>query len=241
MLEISFESDAKAGGTLLMDEERVRALTKLSPSGIAITQSFLPDRERVESFIASTYRREYGSVIAHHYPMLMNVHDSSGTVLAAVGFRLASEERLFLEQYLPQPVESCVGAAFEHSIGRETIVEIGNLGSAGRGASLFLFVALAAYLRAQSLDFAVVTGTLSMRRLLTSFGIEFLELHHADPAALVDKGVSWGSYYCRDPKVITGAIAPAYARLEPFLPAEHNGNLKQLFARVHPGIRKDVQ
>jgi hypothetical protein len=43
MLEISFQSDSKARGTLLMDEERV-ALTALSQSGIAITQSFLPDR-----------------------------------------------------------------------------------------------------------------------------------------------------------------------------------------------------
>jgi hypothetical protein len=100
MLEISFQSDSKARGTLLMDEERV-ALTALSQSGIAITQSFLPDRERVESFIATTYRREYGSLLAHHYPTLMSVHDSSGTVLAATGFRLASEDRLFLEQYLP--------------------------------------------------------------------------------------------------------------------------------------------
>ena len=150
MLEISFQSDATARGTLWMDEERVRALTTLSPAGIAITQSFLPDRERVANFIATTYRREYGSVIAHHYPTLMSVHDSSGTVLAAVGFRLASKERLFLEQYPPQPVETCVSKRFGlPGVTREAIVEIGNLGSAGRGASMFLFVALAAYLEAQ--------------------------------------------------------------------------------------------
>ena len=80
-----------------------------------------------------------------------------------------------------------------------------------------------------------------MRRLLASFGIEFLELGHADSAALVDRGISWGSYYRRDPKVIAGAIAPACAGLEPFLPTAHNGHLKELFARVHPYISKGVQ
>jgi Thermostable hemolysin len=80
-----------------------------------------------------------------------------------------------------------------------------------------------------------------MRRLLASFGIEFVKLAHADPALLVDNGVSWGNYYRRDPKVIAGAIEPAYLRLEPFLPAEHNGHLKELFARAHPCIRESLQ
>jgi hypothetical protein len=105
---------------------------------------------------------------------------------------------------------------------------------------VFLFVALAAYLRSQSLEIAVVTGTLNMRRLLASFGIEFVDLAHADPAILVDSGTSWGSYYRRDPKVIAGAIEPAYVRLEPFLPTEHNGHLKEQFSRVHPCIREPV-
>lgn len=153
--------------------------------------------------------------------------------------RLACEERLFLEQYLPRPIESCVGKVLKQSVRRQDIVEIGNLASAGAGASVFLFVALAAYLRSQSLEIAVATGTLNMRRLLASFGIEFLELGQADPAALRDSGVSWGGYYRRDPKVISGAIEPAYTRLEPFLPAKHN-DLDQLFARVHPCAREFV-
>jgi Thermostable hemolysin len=241
MLEISFNSDALVRGTLFMDEQRIRRLTDLLPSGISLTQGFGPDRERVEYFIESTYRREYDSVIAHHYPTLMSVYDSFGTVLAAVGLRMALGEALFLEQYLAQPVECSVGQALGKSVGRAAIVEIGNLASAGKGASVFLFVALAAYLREQDLAVAVVTGTKALRRSLASFGVEFLELGRAEPAALPDHGASWGRYYQRDPRVIAGAIDPAFARLEPYLPAEHNGNLKLLFARLHPRSARYVQ
>ncbi len=241
MLEISVHTDSAARGMLFMDERRVRSITRLSPAGIVINQRFAPDRERVASFIASTYRREYGSVISHQYPMLMSVRDAGGAILAALGFRLAAEEPLFLEQYLPQPVESCVRRAFGTSFDRTAIVEIGNLASAGNGASVFLFVALAAYLRAQGLCIAAVTGTTNLRRLLLSFGVEFVELGRADPAALCDRGESWGTYYQRDPKVIAGAIEPAYGQLEPFLPPEHNGNLEHLFSRVHPRTQEAMR
>lgn len=241
MFEISFDTDSKVCGTLLMDERRLRRLTKLVPMGIAVTQWFPPDRDRVECFIGRTYRHHYGSTIARHYPTLMSVYDQNGKVIAAVGLRLAVEEPLFLEQYLNQPVESAIRDVIGHSVEREAIVEIGNLASAGKGASVFLFVALAAYLRQQNLAYAVATGTKTLRRSLEMFGIEFCELAIADPKTLPDLGASWGGYYECDPKVIAGAIQPAFTRLEPYLPREYNTNLERLFNRMQRPIRSAAQ
>jgi Thermostable hemolysin len=241
MLQIEFKSDTKVTGTLFMDAQRVRRLTALLPSGICVTQCSQPDRDQVERFIEETYQRHFGAQIQRHYPNLMSVYDSQGKVLAAVGFRPAAQGPLFLEHYLRTPVEEAIGSASGIPVGRESIVEIGNLTSAGRGASVFLFVALAAYLRQRNLVHAVVTGTSTLRRTFTRLGIEFLELASADPSALEDDGASWGSYYRCDPKVIAGRIQPAFARLEPYLPARHNSDLGYLISRLHPPAVKDIR
>ena len=241
MLEISFNSGTEVRGTLFMDRDRVRSLTNLEPSAISLTQQAEPDRVHVESFIERVYARRFGSTITRHYPTLMNVHDQHGRVVAAVGLRLAAEEPLFLERYLVSSVESALADAGYRLVERQGIVEIGNLASVSRGASVFLFVALAAYLRQQRLAYAVVTGTKALRRAFALFGFDFVELGAANPDALPDRGASWGSYYARDPKVLGGAIAPACARLEPYLPLENNGDLKRLFARLHPTAPESVQ
>jgi hypothetical protein len=146
-----------------MDERRVRKLTSLTPLGISMTQSFQSDRDCIERFIEKTYRYHYGSTIKGHYPILMSVDDPRGRVLAAVGLRLARDEPLFLEQYLEQPVDAAIRLVLSQSVERNAIVEIGDLTSAGGGASVFLFIAVAAYLRQQSLAFAVATGTKGFR------------------------------------------------------------------------------
>ena len=234
MLEIAFNSDEQVRGTLFMDRERVASLTRLVPSRIALTSRSLSDRGRVEAFIEDVYARSYRSLIAQHYPTLMSVQDDLGQVIAAIGLRRADEGALFLENYFEQPVEKIAETATGRLIRREEIVEIGNLASAGRGASVFLFVTLAAYLRQQNLAYAVVTATKSLRRSFALFGFEFVELGSADPSVLPDSGVSWGSYYKNDPKVLVGAILPAFSRLEPYLPIAQNSDLDRLFARLHP-------
>jgi len=241
LLEISFTSGAEVQGTLFMDRKRVGSLTSLIPSAISLTHRAGPDRAHVEGFIEQVYAHRFGSVIARHYPTLMNVHDQHGRVVAAVGMRSAADEPLFLERYLDQPVESVLAGAGQAAIGRQAIVEIGNLASTSRGASVFLFVTLAAYLRQQQLTYAVVTGTKALRRSFALFGFDFVELGTASPDALPDRGASWGSYYTRDPKVLGGAIAPACARLEPYLPSERNCDLKRLFARLHPARAGGIQ
>jgi hypothetical protein len=50
---------------------------------------------------------------------------------------------------------------------------------------------------------------------------------------LPDKGASWGSYYTCDPRILAGPVAPAFARLQSYLPIEHNTGLEHLFSDLH--------
>lgn len=232
MLEVAFCADRRERGTLFLDERRMRSFTRLVPTSISIIRREKPERLPVETLIEDAFARSYGSSIASHYPNLMSVHDAHGNVLAAVGFRLAAEETLFLEQYLSQPVELVLKQATALSIPRHELVEIGSLASSGKGASLFLFVALAAYLRQRGFTYAVATATDSMKRAFEFFGFAPIELASADRNVLADRGASWGSYYEKHPKVVAGAIAPSFGRLERFLPAERNGDLGRVFSHA---------
>jgi hypothetical protein len=239
VLEVAFRADRRERGTLFLDARRMRSLTRLVPASISITRREDPERPPVEALIEGAFARTYGSKIASHYPRLMSVNDADGKVLAAVGFRPAAEEALFLEQYLKQPVEFVLRRATGLFVSRSALVEIGSLASSGNGASIFLFVALAGYLRQHGFTHAVATATDSMQHAFDFFGFELIELAAADRAALSDGGASWGRYYAKNPKVVAGAIAASAARLERFLPPEHNGDLDRVFSRTLHSL-KDI-
>lgn len=220
-----------------MDKRRMRSLTRLEPSEIALTHRLAPGRTCVEKFIEGVYARDFGSNVTARYPTLLSVRDGNGSVVAAVGLRFAADEPLFLERYLPAPVESVVSETVGVDAGRDEIVEIGSLASAARGASVFLFVTLAAYLRQRKMSYAAATATKSLRRSFAMFGIDVTELGQARAEALPDKGAAWGSYYTRDPKVLVGAIQPAFAQLEPYLPLVRNGDLERVFTRPFLSVK----
>jgi hypothetical protein len=230
LLEIGFKSNAQMRGTLLMDRRRVGRMTSLEPAFISLTQGFKPDREPIERLIETVYASAYDAVIPDHYPNFISVHSSDGRVIAAAGFRPAAGQPLFLEAYLPSPVEEMIAARMQVPLARSSIVEIGNLVSIGKGASLFLFVALSAFLHHNRFNYAVATATRSLGRSFAAFGIESIQLGQASPEVLPDRGASWGRYYRRRPRVLAGAIAAACARLEAFLPEQQNIGLEELFA-----------
>lgn len=230
MLEVQFCAGASEQGVLLVDDARMRALTNLSPRCIQITRK--DDRHSSQdSLVRAAYAQAYGATVACSYPQLMSVYGAGDALLATVGFRAAGREPLFLERYLSEPIELALQESLGRPIERDAIVEIGSLASGGRGASLFLFVALAAFLKQQGYAYAAVTATDTLRKTFDFFGFDSVELADADPTLLPDSGASWGSYYDCRPKVLAGAIAPSARRIERFLPPEHNRNLDALFAR----------
>lgn len=174
------------------------------------------ERRRVEAFIETSYLSAYGSYIGRHYPTLMSVQDEAGQIYAVVGFRLAGDEPLFLEQYLDGPVEATLSDAISATVTRPEIVEIGNLASNGRGATIFLFAAMARHLMTLGAHFAVATATEELRGVFSKAGLGAMRLATADPDRLLDHGVSWGAYYQTRPVVLAGSIQAAAAPLTRF-------------------------
>jgi thermostable hemolysin len=231
VLEVQFCADPAVRGVLLLDTARMRALTTLAPKSITITGRSHFKRQASEAIIENAYARAYGSSVSCSYPTLMSVAGADNEVLATVGFRPAVVEPLFLEQYLQRPIERVLGDKTGVRVTRDEIVEIGSLASSGKGASIFLFVALAAYLKQQGFTYAVVTATDALRKTFEFFGFDAVELADANPAAIPD-GAAWGAYYAHRPKVLAGTIAAGVARVEKFLPPEHNRSLDKLFAAL---------
>jgi hypothetical protein len=229
LLEVTMMNDGARVGSLCFDADRVRRFTSVEPRVISIHQHFRPERERVETYIETTYAEAFSSRIRAHYPTLMSVQDARGEIHAAVGFRLASDGPLFLERYLDEPIEAVLAAA------RAGVAEIGNLASASAGASLFLFMALARHLHQLGCDHAVATATRQLRRSFGRVGFPTRTLTTADPTRLGAEAKDWGGYYERDPEVLAGAIAPALAPLSQLLMSEPP-TIDGVCSRLHPRL-----
>jgi Thermostable hemolysin len=231
-LKIELSSSRDVQGALCLDGERIRRLSRLRPVGIVVASRSHPDRRRVEGFIEEIYRRNHGSTITQHYPTLISLHAVSGDVIGAIGLRSAGGDPLFLEQYLQAPVEEVICRVTGQSMRRDQIAEVGSLASAGYGASAFLIIAAAAVLESQRFKYAVVTATAALRHILASLGFAHTVLGAARSEALADAGHSWGDYYANRPQMLAGAIAPAFALLDQYLPFEQNADLVALLAAM---------
>lgn len=192
---------------------RLQRLTADIPLSIAVHPLHQADRPRVEAFLETSYARAFEGRIRSHYPTLMSVQRADGRIEAAVGFRLAARESLFLEQYLDAPIEKALAHRMALNIRRSEIAEIGNLASDSAPATLLLFLALAAHLAEEGCTHAVATATRQLRRSFARVGFATQSLTRAEPARLAEGAADWGAYYARDPEVRVGAIAPALPAL----------------------------
>lgn len=227
MLNLQYSENGLHTGQLSFSNTYFFGKLAARASVISILPAFAKDRETVERFITDIYAKSYGAKINIHYPVLMSVSDEEGKLLAATGFRSASDEPLFLEQYLDASVENVL------SVPRSQIVEIGNLASDGGGASLYLFAALAAYLNYKGFSQAVVTSTDFLERRFKQMGLTPKRHAKANPALLLSAGEDWGSYYDTQPHVISGSVEHGYKRLQSQLGAEYHELRPRLFPRLH--------
>ena len=163
----------------------------------------------------------------------MSVRNTDGSILAAAGFRLAKNEPLFLEQYTQEPLEDIASRLYARTIKRDSIAEIGNLASDGKGASIFLFAAIASYLLNQGIPYATVTGTDQLQKRFKSMGLNPYVICDASLEKLQGEQKSWGSYYSTQPRVLAGSLEDSMCQLNKKLGAEYQENGVTLFPRLH--------
>ncbi len=177
-----------------------------------------PQRPVLEQFIHAVYANVYGADVKSYLPTLMGLHDQQRHYVAALGFRFARDNKLFLEHYLPQPIEAVMAEHMNlpaHKIDRAQIVEVGNLAGSHAGATRWLIVALAAYLQGAGFEWAVFTGVPSLRNSFAKLGLRLYPLGAARLDMLPpDEQAHWGRYYDARPVVTAINVQHTFGVLE---------------------------
>jgi hypothetical protein len=161
--------------------------------------------------VQNRYRQVYGANLRTGFPCY--AFDDRG---AALGYRRAASEPLFVEQYLDAPVEAVVARALSRAVSRHDIVELGNLASTNAVAMVDLWDTVANDLSAWN-EVAVATLTAPLRAMFRRIGLPFFVLAPARPERIQAGANDWGTYYGLDPQVCAGHIADGQVAIEAFL------------------------
>jgi hypothetical protein len=172
------------------------------------------DRSSILDLVTSRYAERHGAAPTVTYNEL-KAESCGGRVCAALGYRRADREQLFLEAYLDAPVEQVLAQQLERPVTRGDIIEIGNLASCNATAMIGLWARTANDL-GNDAEIAVAVLTAPLRKMIQRLGVSLVELAPADPARLAPDGSEWGRYYDLDPVVCAGFIAEGQERLVRF-------------------------
>jgi hypothetical protein len=165
-------------------------------------------RGSVEEFIRRVYAARYGADVRAFAPTLVSLVDGE-RIVAAAGYRPAALGPLFLERYLPAPVEALLPRTGGAKPRRRHIVEVGHLASDRFGQGVQLIRLLGNELAEHRYEWVVSTVTQELRRLFVRLQVVPHALGAAEASALGDEAEHWGSYYEHRPVVLAGRLAPA--------------------------------
>lgn len=184
--------------------------------GLSVYGRQTPGRGEVQAFVQGIYAERYGAHITEFAPVLLALRDAQGALVAAVGYRCAALEPLFLERYLDSPVEQVLLGMHATQTARRDMVEVAHLVALRPGEGRRMMAELGRWLGQQGVHWVVSTVTRELRHLFLRMGIAPLALGVADPERLGDRAHDWGSYYEHDPVVLAVALAQT-TRLRPRL------------------------
>lgn len=158
------------------------------------------------NFAKELFERHHDAQIKPAYPQWHSVNAPGGELLAVLGCRGAAEGPLFLESYIPQPIERILSDRFGTAIDRSEIVEIGCFAATPSPALIRLWHDVAKRL-GEEYVFAVATLTAPLRDYLSRLGLPLIAIRRASQARLCDSDERWGRYYEQQPWVCAGIIA----------------------------------
>ncbi len=164
-------------------------------------------RPEAEQFIAKRFSSEYGAAVGYFLGRHILSYDQ-GTLKSVVGYHVADEAPLYLEQYLPAPVEQVIAHCrnVDEPIDRASVVEVGNLASTSPGSFRRLILSLCRYFHEGSFSWVVFTSTPLLLNTFKKLGLELVFLGDAREGDLENGMEDWGSYYEHKPIVVAGNI-----------------------------------
>ena len=168
---------------------------------IVVSNSVL--RMSLEARIRSGFGMHFRACVAEYMPRFAyyrHLHGGTGVL----GMRGASEESLYLESYLGNPVEEVIRCAAGCAVSRAQIVEVGQFVVDDRGIVPDFFEDLVPFLASQGFEWVCFTGTDRIRAILKRVGFGGLPVAAADQDLVRNKPDRWGPYYGHDPVVLVG-------------------------------------
>ena len=165
-----------------------------------------PLRQEVERYIASRYAVAFEAQITEFMPTFLAVYSEQNELLSVCGYRIASQEPLFLEQYLPTPAEQTMEKQFAEKVKRETLIEFGQLASFSNGISPIHFLLMTQHLVEQGFEWCIFTATDPLYAMMVRLGLQPTILAIADKSLIANAQETWGTYYRRAPRVSAGNL-----------------------------------
>jgi hypothetical protein len=179
-------------------------------------------RTEAEAFVRRRFLRSHGAHVATFMPTLLLLTNAVSEIVAVAGFRRAAHEPLFLEQYLPVPIEQALSSQGRTQVQRVEVVEIGNFAAIDSRRARILMSFMPAYFLEHSAQWIVFTATATIRGLVSAMGGRCMEVGTADRARVAGGADEWGRYYSNDPRVMAGFLPSA--RRIPALWRSHHGD-----------------
>lgn len=171
------------------------------------------DKSHVESYIQARYEKAFNAHVDEFMPMFVAIYNQQQQLLSACGYRVASDEALFLEQYLDKPADDMMSNEFGQIIERHKLIEFGQLASFSHGMSPMHFMLMAEHLVALGYEWCIFTATDPLYAMMCRLGLQPTILANANSASVTDAQYKWGTYYHHQPKVSAGNIKQGLEQL----------------------------
>ena len=166
-----------------------------------------PARAQAEDFIRARFQDSYDADVRVFMPWLLGITNRDNALTAVIGFRPATTERLFLENYLDQSAEQSIRTATGNPVCRNQIIEVGNLASSDSVSVRTLMIALVTLLdRMPEARWMMCTVGERLIRLLQRTRFFPLLINQADQERLSSQDGDWGSYYQNTRQVVAGNV-----------------------------------
>lgn len=166
-----------------------------------------PERAAAEAFIRDRFQDIYAADVHIFMPYLLGVTNESNDITAVIGFRPATREGLFLENYLDLPAENALSEASCTRVQRQQIVEVGNLASSDSESFRILMIGLVTLMdRIPGTNWIMCTVGDRLFNLLHRTRFFPLVLQQANQQRLSPQHGNWGSYYQNARKVVAGNV-----------------------------------
>lgn len=165
-----------------------------------------PGHAALQAEIRNCYAHHFGARVEEFLPWLLRVTCREDRCRGVIGLRPAARERLYLEDYLDEPVEEAIASLVGHPVPRTAVVEIGQLAVESRRVVVPLFRELVPFLLQHGYGWVCFTATGPVRSLLARAGLAGCELAAASEDRVAGRHDAWGDYYRHDPRVIAGDL-----------------------------------